>query len=223
MTFRESLCVLGAGILAAVLASCGGDGPEGAITETRTVESLPKAPAPAATSAQRFGYEQTAAPPAPHGEVPATEAVDLPFTWTAPEDWQQAPDRAMRVVTYTAGPNQEVECYVAILGQGGGGVEANINRWRVQMGLEPLSEAEVAALPVLEVLGQPSPWAEMRGSFSSQFSDPIEDALMFGLVCPVEELSVFVKMTGPADVTAPQRDNFLAFCQSLTWSQTSEQ
>jgi len=218
MAVRDSISIIMTALLAVVLASCGGDGSVVEITRTRTVESLPKPPVPNATSAQRFGYEHTAAMPSPHGAAPAAEAAELPFTWTAPEGWRPAADRPMRVVTFTAGPNQEAECYVTILGQGGGGAAANINRWREQMGQQPLTEAEVAALPVIDVLGKPSPWVEVRGTFTGPSGAAVDDALLLGLVCPVDPFSVFVKMTGPASVVEPQRDAFLAFCTSLTWS-----
>ena len=217
---RLNMWILAAVLLPLAIVACDGDGPVVEVSETREVESLPKEPAPEATSAERFGYEQRAEAPAPSpGMAPAAETAELPFTWTAPEGWQQAPDKPMRVVTFTTGPNQEAECYVTILGQGGGGVEANINRWRMQMGQEPLSEERIAVLPEIEVLGQPSKWAEIQGTFTTRDGEPLEDAIMLGLVCPVDEFSIFVKMTGPADVVGPQRDNFLAFCQSLTWSQ----
>lgn len=222
MTARNSALLVMTGLATVFFASCGAEGPVVEITETRTVASLPKAPAPDATSAERFGYEQQAA----HGQggVPETaEPAELPFTWTVPEGWQEAPGRPMRVVTFEIGPNKEAECYITILGASGGGVEANMNRWRMQMGREPLSEEEVAALPVIEVLGQPSKWIEIRGAFTSQSGESIQNALMLGLVCPIDEFSIFVKMTGPEDVAGPQRDNFLAFCQSLTWSESANQ
>ncbi len=218
MAVRDSFCILLTALLAALLASCGGEGSVVEITRTRSVESLPKPPAAGATSAQRFGYERPAGTPSPHAAVPAAEAAEFPFAWTAPEGWRPAEERPMRVVTFAAGPNQEAECYVTILGQGGGGAAANINRWREQMGQPPLTEAEVAALPVIEVLGKPSPWVEIRGTFTGQSGAVLDDALLLGLVCPVDAFSVFVKMTGPASVVEAQRDAFLAFCTSLAWS-----
>ncbi|HQE81641.1 MAG TPA: hypothetical protein PLM14_01505 [Candidatus Hydrogenedentes bacterium] len=223
MTVRHNVPILAAAAVAAFLASCGGEGPVAQISDTRTVESLPKAAAPDATSAQRFGFEQATARPSPAQGAPGAETVELPFTWTAPEGWQQAPERPMRVVTFTTGPNHEAECYIAILGSSGGSVAANINRWRTQMGQEPLTGQKVAALPVIDVLGQPSPWVELRGTFTNQAGEPAEDTLMLGLVCPVETFNIFVKMTGPADLTGAQRDKFLAFCKSLTWSRSANQ
>ncbi|HPJ99647.1 MAG TPA: hypothetical protein PKW60_09200 [Candidatus Hydrogenedentes bacterium] len=218
MAVRDRISIILPTLLAVVLASCGGEGSVTEITQTRRVDSLPMPPRPDATSAQRFGYERGMNASAPHGAAHSAEEMELPFTWATPEGWHPAPDRPMRVVTFTAGPAQEAECYVTILGAGGGGTVANINRWREQMGQPPLEEAAVSALPVLEVLGKPSPWVEVRGAFTSASGEAMDDALLLGLVCPADAFSVFVKMTGPATVVEAQRDAFLAFCTSLTWS-----
>ncbi len=223
MNMRNTARILIPGMLAVMFVSCRGEGPVAEIEDSRTVQTLAKQPAPEASSAQRFGYEHRPAPGPAAQMPPGTGAPELPFTWAVPEGWEQAPDRPMRVVTFTAGPNDEVECFVAVLGQSGGGITANINRWRMQMGQDPLTEEQVAALPVIPVLGQPSRWVEIRGTFMGQPGEPIEDALMLGLICPIEQFSVFVKMTGPAAAVEAQRDNFLAFSQSLTWSEPSSQ
>jgi hypothetical protein len=225
MTDKITLTFVLAAVAALFVASCGGEGPaEGAI-QSRTVETLSKPPAPDATSAERFGYTQRAqtAPSPPTGERTDAPPPGAPFEWTAPEGWREAPQRPMRVVSYAIGPNGEAECYIAVLGQGGGGIEANINRWRRQMGQEPLSDERIAALPRIEALGQQAPWVEISGQFTGQSGNVVEDAMLLGLVCPVADMSVFVKMIGPAEVVGDQRDNFLAFCNSLKWSEPANQ
>jgi hypothetical protein len=218
MAVRDRISIILPTLLAVVLSSCGGEGSVSEITQIRSVDSLSMLPRPDASSAQRFGYERAMHTPASHGTAHSADEMELPFTWTTPEGWRPAPDRPMRVVTFTAGPNEEAECYVTILSAGGGGTTANINRWRAQMGQPPLEEAAVSALPVLEVLGKSSPWVEVRGAFTSASGAATDDALLLGLVCPADAFSVFVKMTGPATVVEAQRDAFLAFCTSLIWS-----
>ncbi|HQK76359.1 MAG TPA: hypothetical protein PKZ25_09195, partial [Candidatus Hydrogenedentes bacterium] len=78
MAVRDSISIIMTALLAVVLASCGGDGSVVEITRTRTVESLPKPPVPNATSAQRFGYEHTAAMPSPPGAAPAVASGASP-------------------------------------------------------------------------------------------------------------------------------------------------
>jgi hypothetical protein len=73
---------------------------------------------------------------------PATP--DLP--WTVPDGWTEDPaPRQMRLATYiatdTTGP---VEVAVTRFSGRVGGDLANINRWRGQMGLTPISEADLS-------------------------------------------------------------------------------
>jgi hypothetical protein len=145
-------------------------------------------------------------------------AGEANFDWKAPEGWEQAPDRPMRVVTFNAGENTEV--YVSLLSGPGGGAVANINRWRHQMGVqEPLSAEQIAELPKVNVLGAPSPLVEVAGQFTGMSGEKIADAKLLGVVCEKPDQSVFVKMTGPAATVDAQKDNFVAFVESLSAKQ----
>lgn len=135
------------------------------------------------------------------------------FAWQTPEGWVRGGERQMRAVTFAVGP--DTECYVTVLGGDGGGVVANIDRWRRQMGADPLSEAEYDALPRIPMLGAEALYVEIEGSFSGMGADDNPDAMMLGTVCPLGGRSVFVKMIGAREVVADQRDAFLAFCASL--------
>ncbi len=136
----------------------------------------------------------------------------MDLKWDAPEGWEQAPDRPMRLVTYKVG---DAECYIALLSGGAGGVDANINRWRRQMGQPALSKVELAALPKLTVLGREAPMVEITGEYIGMGETRNANAGMLGLVCPLEGQTLFVKMVGPAEVLAGQTEQFKAFCTSL--------
>lgn len=137
---------------------------------------------------------------------PSSARVSRQFAWTAPDGWEQAPDKPMREVTYNVGENAEV--YVSVLGGPAGGALANINRWRGQLGVdEPLTNADVAALPTIDIMGQACPLVEV--------TSPDGDQALLGTVCALAERTVFVKMTGPADTVAAQKDRFVAFSESL--------
>lgn len=159
------------------------------------------------TEAPRGG-ELAAAGPAPSPATP-------PFSWTAPESWRQTPDRPMRLVTFTAGPNGEAECFVTVLSNTGGGIAANINRWRGQMGLEPLPEMAIAELPVVETLGEQGVLLEAKGTYTGMGESREPGWMMLGLALVHEGQGIFVKMTGPEGVVAQERDNFIAFCKSI--------
>lgn len=134
------------------------------------------------------------------------------LTWDGPEDWTQAPDRPMRLVTYTVG---DAECYIAVLGPGGGGLLANLNRWLGQFGQPPLDEAALAELPTIEVLGQETPLLEAQGDFTDMGGNLHTGQRLLGVACLLPDKSVFIKMTGPSAVVEAQRDAFIAFCESV--------
>jgi len=80
-----------------------------------------------------------------HAQPETPESSDSRFPWVVPEGWvfDETP-RQMRVATYMA-PTETSNQEVAVTRFPGrvGGELANINRWRGQMGLAPISEGEL--------------------------------------------------------------------------------
>lgn len=68
-----------------------------------------------------------------------------PIQWTVPEGWRRLPgNRPMRVATFEAGdPANPVQIAVSSFPGQVGGLLANVNRWRGQVGLEPIEEADL--------------------------------------------------------------------------------
>ncbi len=126
--------------------------------------------------------------------------------WTAPDGWTLGPAKQMRLVTFEPKEHPGVECYIVVLGGTGGGLEANVNRWREQLSLAPLGHDAIAALPSIPVLGRPSTMVEIDGGAVG----------MLGLVCELGSCTLFVKMTGPMDALRAERARFEAFCKSLS-------
>ncbi|MBX7258470.1 MAG: hypothetical protein K1Y02_19055 [Candidatus Hydrogenedentes bacterium] len=147
----------------------------------------------------------------PSGAMPAPAVL----TWTAPDTWKPAPEKAMRVVTFTIGESGQTECYITSVSKAAGGAEENINLLRRQMGQEPLDAAGVEALPKVTVLGQPSPFLEVQGAYTGMDGSKRENYLMYAVVSPADERTVFVKLTGPEAEVKAERDRFVAFCESL--------
>lgn len=160
--------------------------------------------------------------PAGHPDVGGASLPDLPasikspdYTWRAPEGWNQGPDRAMRLVSFTLGESGGTECYVTILGGDGGGTVMNLNRWQSQMGQDPLSDEEIDGLPKIVVLGEPVPLLEVKGSFQGMTGDAKSSQTLLGVARMLEDTSVFVKMTGPEEEVLARKESFVAFCESL--------
>ena len=98
--------------------------------------------------------EAVAAAPAPRPAIQATPAMQAEAaqagqpTWAAlPEGWTAGPANAMRKGSWTiAGPNgSKAEVAVTVFPGNVGGLTANVNRWRGQIGLPPASEADILA------------------------------------------------------------------------------
>jgi len=71
---------------------------------------------------------------------------DGKLKWTAPPGWTEEKGNANREATLRFGDREpKLEISVTRLQGDGGGMLANLNRWRDQIGLEKVGEAEVAA------------------------------------------------------------------------------
>ena len=102
----------------------------------------PAPPAVPTTPATRPAAAVVPATRAP--QAPVAEAQAGPIPWKVPADWTRDPgERAMRVATFRRGqPNEEIA--VSQFPGDVGGVLANVNRWRAQVGLPPITDADLA-------------------------------------------------------------------------------
>jgi hypothetical protein len=112
------------------------------------------APAAAATpvaapvAAQPAPSPAVAAPMVAPASMKAEAASFSAPKWAAlPAGWTVGPDNAMRKATWiVAGPNgSKAEIAVTVFPGSVGGLTANVNRWRGQIGLPPAGADEIAA------------------------------------------------------------------------------
>lgn len=176
-----------------------------------------------ATSYDRFGnpFESAAAgdragaaegAPAESGGRPP-----VPFVWEVPASWREVEPRStFRFADFEVAGDARAECYATILDGAAGGVVSNINRWAEnQLGLEPLTAEEIAALPRFPVLGAAAFLYEAEGTFSGMSGPPLEDARLMGLVVEDPQFTLFVKLTGPREIVLSQREAFFDFAASI--------
>ncbi len=193
----------------AMLSSCGQDEKTVDVGAGRPVtEPLRFAP-PGTSTADRLG-----ARPAPRmggGDAP-TPSLD----WTAPAEWKELPAAPMREAGFEVGGDPSAQCTLAVFPGDTGGALANVNRWRGQMGLGPIDEAALAALPSRPLLGGDATLVELSGKFGGMGgSAAVEDAKFVGLMRRLPAVSVFVKLVGPAKVVDAEAPRFAAFCASI--------
>lgn len=194
----------------ALVAGCSPAGDEAAtITEKRVASVQPRPALPGVSTDERFGGRAPARP------ATAGAPRELPFAWEVPEGWATLESSQFRLVNLRPAGDPETECYLTLLPQSGGGLTANVNRWRQQMELPPLSEAEVEALPTLQLLGRPAALVDLEGPFQGMTGDPIAEARMLGVILSQPEFTLFLKMTGPRQVVDAEEGGFREFVASL--------
>ncbi|HPU97073.1 MAG TPA: hypothetical protein PLO53_03850 [Candidatus Hydrogenedentes bacterium] len=83
------------------------------------------------------------------------------------------------------------------------------------MGLDPLEDQAIGALPTLTVLNGPAIFVEMEGTYRDMSGSTLENAGFLGVVRPLDGQTLFIRMTGPAEAVRAQKAAFRAFCESL--------
>lgn len=142
-------------------------------------------------------------PVAPTGR-PGAGANDPGLKYDKPEEWTEAPPKQFQLARFLA-KDGEHTAEIAIT-HAGGSRDANINRWRGQLGLNPLSAEE------LKQTGQPFEVGSKKGEL---IEIVVEDRALVGVMIPDGDQSWFIKLTGHAALAAKERSRFEAFAKSL--------
>lgn len=136
------------------------------------------------------------------------------LTYRVPEGWSSGPlvvsrggvqvrrDAAFEV----ARDGQRVEITVTSLPAAAGSLPANLNRWRQQMQLEPISEEEVSQQ------ARKVPVGDTQGDYVQIFGP---DQAILGVVVPRNDTAWFVKLQGDRALAAREKARFEAFVASL--------
>jgi hypothetical protein len=167
----------------------------------------------AASDAERHGFvEASSMPGSARGATTAAPNPGIDFD--VPDDWQRKPATTMRLASFTAPGDVDVSLTVL----GGGSLQGNVDRWREQMGLPPVDEAGLNALPRAKAFGRDDAViVDLVGRYVGG-TTPIADARMLAAVAAHEGRFVFVKMTGERAAVDAARASFVAFVESLRGS-----
>jgi len=133
--------------------------------------------------------------------------------WTVPSDWKALPPSQFLMaefsVTGTNGANADVNVAVA-----GGGLVANVNRWRGQLGLPAASETDFSkSVSTLDIPGGQASLVDFTGT-DSKTGKP---ARLVGVILPQNGQTWFYKLMGDPDTVAQQKDAFIKFIQSAKY------
>lgn len=139
----------------------------------------------------------------------------LELIWTTPTGWQEDTTKPMRIVSFKGAESSEWECYISVLMSQAGGVEANLKRWASQMGRGDIDSQAIIQLPDISILGKQCKMLDITGTYVDMQGTTHENYRLLGAVCPLENKTLFVKMTGPEKEVAIQKDNFIKLCNSI--------
>jgi hypothetical protein len=145
--------------------------------------------------------------PAPEGKV----------SWTVPRGWTEKPGSGFRYVTFEVPGKGGLigDLSVTVLKGEAGGLLGNVNRWRGQVGLGPVSEGElVSQSRKIKPAGRPmtlvsfvSPDRRLEGKYRQR---------LMAAVFPASENTWFFKLVGEDGLVRSAEPDFLKFLESLT-------
>lgn len=138
--------------------------------------------------------------------VPTASGTDL--KWTAPADWAAKPGSAMRKGSYAVrGPGGDADLAITAFPGDTGGLEANLNRWRGQVGLPPQSGADLTGpLERFSTHGLEVTVADYSGSNGTR---------LLGAIVPFQGNTWFFKLMGPEATVAAAKPGFLEFLRTV--------
>lgn len=213
MKTRLACCVL----VAAVLVGAGCDKSESTPQPAPVAQQAPVAP-------QEAPKPQPPALPPGHPDIGGMSGQSLPPgaasdaanpQWSVPAGWQEGRASAMRRATFlvNGADGQSAEIVVSVFPGDVGGLVANINRWRGQIGLGPVAPDEIAGMTSdMDVNGAKATVVDFKADSAPQ--GKTQPLRMIVVTLPHAGSSWFFKMTGNAPLVEAQRDAFLQFVKS---------
>lgn len=144
------------------------------------------------------------------------------ISFTAPENWNETqPTSSMRAFQFAipgAVPHDDAEMAVFYFGRGmGGGVQANIDRWKGQFTVlrqDKTEERQVNGLEVV-VVTLKGTYQPTGGPMMAAQGPPVEDFAVLGAIAAAPEGPVFFKMTGPEKTIDNAREDFNRLINSI--------
>ena len=145
---------------------------------------------------------------APRSGEATLDSVRSMFTFERPPSWKEnpQPEKGRIYEFHIAEPEGSALVTFTIMGGEGGGLSANINRWRQQAGMEDQGEQAVSRSAVpLQFVGTEGWLVEAIG----------KEKGILGVIALNPQFSMFLKMDGAPAVVTAQRSTFARVAQSF--------
>ena len=158
------------------------------------------------------------------GEMPMAAAAPLPAPveapaadntspkWNVPSDWVEKPASAMLFKSFSVGGNGTVT--VSFFPGAVGGIPANVNRWRGQMGLAPMEDSQLSsATETLETAGGKATAVDIEGAGEKA------GQRLVAVIVPHGDNTWFYKLLGEKALVAKEKDSFVNFVKTVQYPQ----
>lgn len=173
------------------------------------VSASPAQPAPAAPAVS------SALPPAsgpmtmanstlPASAVSSGNALE----WSAPSSWTEKPLGPIRKGSFAIG---DADLSITAFPGDVGGLLANLNRWRGELQLEPLTTADLPTATVTVPSADPA----LKFLVVDMAGNPGTPTRTLGAILPVGSDTYFFKLKGPDATVAAAKNDFLAFLATV--------
>jgi hypothetical protein len=158
----------------------------------------------------------------PIGNISPAAAAAAPSSgegkpeWQVPAGWKEIDGGQFLVAKFmlNGSDNSQAAVNVSMSAGDGGGVLGNVNRWRGQLGLNPLSQAEVDKLvSSVDIEGGKAMLVDMSGTDMKSGAK----TRLVGAIVPKGQQTWFYKLMGPAQLVEQQKDAFARFVQSVKY------
>lgn len=152
--------------------------------------------------------------PVAAGAASSTSADGLP-NWKVPQGWvAEAPGSMVMAAFEVGGQGSQTKVMVSVFPGDVGGTFANINRWRGQMGLPPITEAELPQhTTTLDLGGTKAILADMRGKDARSGSP----ARMVAAIVPQGGRTWFYKLMGNEQIVEREKIAFVKFLSTARY------
>ncbi len=174
-----------------------------------SVQTGPGPSEEASDTARRPAPPLAGAGPDMRGPVATPPRTDLP-QWTPPAHWRPAGEKPMRLASFEV-PGEggaKGDLSISALGGGAGGLLANVNRWRGQVGLGEWDGSALAAeSEKLSLGGETATLVDLKGP----------EKRILAVIVPRGERTWFYKLTAPDGLVAKERENFVNFVKTVRY------
>ena len=171
-----------------------------------TMEPPPGMGMPPMGSPSASGQAPTAGGDVP---LPPKPSQGEKLAWTLPKGWSETKGSGMRYATLQPSVQGRTEVSIVMLSGTVGGELANVNRWRGQIGLAPVDEAELPKLRS-SVTSKAGPVALYDFTSEGQ----VKTRMVVGMLA-TENSSWFLKLNGDADAVSAARADFVTYLGTL--------